>query len=216
MASRNAFALALSCALSLVLLAGCFTGERPRFSDDPFPTGSLTGDSAIDAVLQRFDRVTTGPVTATYDVLTKFGNTTRQAMVVLDGGSRSVTVGSVRFIQTPADEATCAEDGSLACTQGLDATRVSDVGITIDFYAAEAATRLRRDSQSKIGTSRPHAETIAGQPALCVDVTVAGGVAVYCALDSGLVARLDDGDVAVNLAEFGSRADPTRFLVPST
>ncbi|NMD25130.1 MAG: hypothetical protein GYA65_13205, partial [Actinobacteria bacterium] len=51
-------------ALSALLLTGCFTGPRPYFSDDPFPTGTMTGDPAIDAVLEKFDAVTSGPATA--------------------------------------------------------------------------------------------------------------------------------------------------------
>ena len=58
-------------------------------------------------------------------------------------------------------------------------------------------------------------ETIAEQSAICVDVPLAGGTAVYCALDNGMVARLDDGDVAVNLTAFGATADATLFQIPA-
>ncbi|MGB8861717.1 MAG: hypothetical protein WCC60_20855 [Ilumatobacteraceae bacterium] len=201
-------------ALSALLLTGCFTGKRPHFNDDPFPAGSTTGDAAIDAVLLKLDTVPTGPATAAYSVLTKFGNITNQAVVTLDAGSRSVTIGNVRFIQTAAAAATCTEDGTVPCTTTLDAARVSDIGVTIDFYSSEAATRLRRDSRAMIAPTISHVETIAEQAAICVDVPLAGGVAVYCALDSGLVARMDDGDVAVNLTMFNPTADPARLVVP--
>ena len=197
-----------------LLLTGCFTGKRPYFNDEPFPVGAPTGDASIDAVLQKLDAVTVGPVTAAYSVLTKFGNVTKSAVVVLDGGSRSVTIGNVRYVATPTGAVTCAEDGSVPCMNGLDATRVSDIGVTIDFYSAEAATRLRRDATSMIAPTTSHVETIAEQPALCVDVPLAGGVAVYCALDNGLVARVDDGDVAINLALFTPTADPGRLQLP--
>ena len=198
-----------------LLLTGCFTGKRPYFNDNPFPAGASTGDAAIDAVLQKLDAATTGPATAAYSVLTKFGNVTSTATVVLDAGSRSVTNGNVRYVETPTGAVTCTEDNSAPCVEGLVATRVSDIGVTIDFYAAEAATRLRRDATSRIAPTTPHVETIADQPALCVDVPLAGGVAVYCALDSGLVARVDDGDVAVNLALFSPTADPGRLQLPA-
>ncbi len=191
------------------------TGKRPYFDDDPFPSGAPTGDASIDAVLQRLDAATSGPVTAAYSVLTKFGNTTNTATVVLDAGSRSVTIGNVRYIETPTGTATCAEDSSVPCSAGLDPTRVSDIGVTIDFYATEAATRLRRDAQAVIAPTTSHAETIAEQPALCVDVPLAGGVAVYCSLDNGLVARMDDGDVAVNLTVLSPSADPSRLQLPA-
>ena len=79
--------------LVTLLLSGCFTGKRPHFNDDPFPSGAVTGDAAIDAVLAKLDAPTTGPATAAYSVLTKFGNTSNTATVVLDQGSRSVTIG---------------------------------------------------------------------------------------------------------------------------
>jgi len=42
----------LAIALATVFLAGCFTGPRPYFGDtNAFPPGSVTGDTAIDAVL---------------------------------------------------------------------------------------------------------------------------------------------------------------------
>ncbi len=202
-------------ALVALLLTGCLTGERPYFSNEAFPAGAPTGDAGIDAVLQKLDAATTGPATAAYSVLTKFGNVTHTAAIVLDAGSRSVTIGNVRYVDTPTGAVTCAEDNSVPCTSGLDATRVSDIGVTIDFYSTEAATRLRRDAQAVLAPSTSHVETIADQSALCVDVPLAGGVAVYCALDSGLVARLDDGDVAVNLTMFSGTADPGRLQLPA-
>ncbi len=202
-------------ALAALLLTGCMTGRRPYFNDDPFPTGAPTGDASIDAVLQKLDAATSGPATAAYSVLTKFGNTTNPATVVIDAGSRSVNIGNVRYVETPTGSVTCAADNSVPCIAGLDATRVSDIGVTIDFYSTEAATRLRRDAQAMLAPTTPHVETIAEQTALCVDVPLAGGVAVYCVLDSGLVARLDDGDVAVNLTLFSGTADPGQLQLPA-
>ncbi len=211
MSRRGAVALVLSAAL----LAGCFTGKRPYFTDEPFPAGTMTGDASIDAVLAKLDAVTSGPATAAYSVLTKFGNTTASAVVILDAGSRSVTIGNVRYIDTPNAQATCAEDGSVPCLAGLDATKVSNIGITVDFYAADTAKRLRRDFRAMIGPSSPHVETIADQPVTCVDLPLSGGVAVYCVMDNGMVARLDDGDVAVNLTLFGAAADASKFVIPA-
>ncbi len=202
-------------AIAALLLTGCITGKRPYFNDDPFPTGAPTGDASIDAVLQKLDAATTGPATVAYSVLTKFGNITNPATVVLDAGSRSVTIGNVRYVETPTGAVTCAADNSVPCIAGLDPTRVSDIGVTIEFYATEAATRLRRDAQAMLAPTTPHAETIAEQAALCVDVPLAGGTAVYCVLDNGLVARMDDGDVAVNLTLLSPTADPGLLQLPA-
>ncbi|MEQ1704033.1 MAG: hypothetical protein ABMA25_28325, partial [Ilumatobacteraceae bacterium] len=122
MSRRGAFAVVLS----LVLLTGCLTGKRPSFTDEPFPPGTMTGDAAIDAVLTKLDAATTGPVTAAYSVLTKFGNSTSTAIVILDAGSRSVLIGNVRYIDTASTHSTCAEDGSVPCIDGLDASKVSN------------------------------------------------------------------------------------------
>lgn len=207
---RSAVALTLS-----LVLTGCFTGERPYFNDEPFPAGAMTGNAEVDTVLGRLDAVTTGPVTAAYSVLTKFGNVTNPAVVILDAGARSVTIGNVRYIQTPAGAATCTEDGSLPCSEELEPSRVSDIGVTIDFYAAEAATRLRRDFRAAIAPPTGRADVIAGQAVTCVEVPLPGGTAVYCVLDSGIVARLDDGDVAVMLTLFGPEADAGRLVLPT-
>lgn len=206
---------AVALTLSTLLLTGCFTGERPYFNDEPFPTGAMTGNVEVDAVLTRLDAVTAGPVTAAYSVLTKFGNVTNPAVVILDAGARSVTIGNVRFVETPNGEATCTEDGSQPCTNTLDAFRVSNIGVTIDFYAAEAAIRLRRDFRAAAAPPTGRAAIIAEQSATCVDVPLPGGVAVYCVLDNGLIARLDDGDVAVNLTLFVDLADATRLVLPN-
>jgi hypothetical protein len=205
----------LAIALATVVLAGCFTGPRPHFGDaNAFPAGSLTGDTAIDAVLKKLDGASAGPATAAYTVLTKFGNTTHPATVVLAPGKRAITVGNVRYIQTEATANTCTQDKSLPCVTGFDPQRISDVGITVDFYARDTATRLRRDAEAKLGPAIATQDVIAGQPASCVDVTVPGGVATYCVLNNGMLAKLDDGDVLITLTLYGETADTTAFQLP--
>jgi len=206
---------AVALTLSMLLLTGCLTGERPYFNDEPFPIGAMTGNAEVDVVLGRLDAVTAGPVTAVYNVLTKFGNTTNPAVVIIDAGARSVTIGNVRYIDTTSGAATCTEDASVPCSDELEPSRVSNIGVTIDFYAAEAATRLRRDFRAAIAPPTGRTEIFAEQSATCVDVPLPGGVAVYCVLDNGLVARLDDGDVAVILTLFGESVDATRLVLPT-
>jgi hypothetical protein len=197
------------------LLSGCFTGERPYLTEGTvLAPGGMSGDPAIDAVLQRFDAPSSGPLTATYKVLTKYGNTTNPAVVVLDPGKRSITVGVTRFIQTETFAATCTLDGTIPCVDGFDAKRISDTLLTVDFYAADAAKRLRRDAQAKIGPAVARTDVMASAPVTCVDVPVSGGTAVYCALESGLVALIDDGDVRVSLDAYGAAVDPAAFSLP--
>ena len=186
----------------LLVVGGCFTGERPSFTTEPFPPGSSSGDPAIDQVLDQFDAVNEGPYTADYTVLTKFGNTTRPASVSLEASRRSVTVGDVRFLTADGASQTCLLAKTDPCSSSIDPARISDTQITPDFYAADAAKRLRRSAVARIGTPVAHVDQIAGQSATCVDVPVPGGTSVYCALTNGPLARLDDGAVSINLTQY--------------
>lgn len=195
----------------LILLGGCFTGERPSVNTEPFTVGSMTGDPAIDQVLRQLDMNNVGPYTADYTMLTKFGNVSRPVSVSVDHGRRSVTVGNVRFLTVNRVSQTCLLDKSLPCSGSLDPARISDTQITPDFYATDAAKRLRRDAAALVGPGVAHLETIAGQSATCVDVPLPGGTSVFCVLASGPLARLDDASVEIFLIEFAPVVDETLF-----
>jgi hypothetical protein len=197
--------------MSLFVLGGCFTGQRPSFSTEPFQPGSSSGDPSIDQVLTALDAKNEGPFTADYTVLTKFGNTTRGATVAVTAARRSVTVGDVRFITDNGTSQTCILDTGEPCSASIDPARISDTQITPDFYALDAAKRLRRSAVARIGAPVSHVDQIAGQTATCVDVPVPGGVSVYCVLANGPLARLDDGAVSINLTKFASVVDESLF-----
>ena len=191
-------------------LSACFTGERPRLAEG----ATATGDPAADAVLSRLDAGGQAAFTADYSVVTKFGNVTTPATVVQFGPARrAVTIGRIRFLVDRADTATCDLDAD-ECSTTIDAARVSDVQLTPDFYAASAATRLRRDTELRAGPTRASIETIAGQPATCVVVTVTGGESTYCALDAGPLARLDAADLSIELTAYSPTPDETQFDRP--
>lgn len=204
-------ALALTCCG--LLLAGCLTGKRPYFPDDPLGAGNATGDPAIDKVLHLFDGVTTGPVTANYDVLVKFGITNTAATVVLDTGKRQIVVGDVRYVQTPSHAQTCTTDDAAPCTEGWDATRISDTLLTVDFYSTDTAKRLRRDAQSKAAPTTSRTESIGGVDATCVDVPLGEYTAVYCAAANGMLVLLDDGDLRIELTSMSTDVDQKVFRV---
>jgi hypothetical protein len=197
--------------LGLVVLSGCFTGQRPSITTEPFPAGSTSGDPSIDQVLAQLDQANDGPYTADYTVLTKFGNTTRPASVSVDPSRRSVTVGNVRFLTNGDVTQTCILDQVDPCSSTLDPARISDTQITPDFYAADAAKRLRRTAVGMVGTPVSHVETIADQSATCVDVPVPGGTSVFCVLAGGPLARLDDGAVKVDLTQYIPAVDESLF-----
>lgn len=199
-----------------VLLTGCFTGQRPSFSPDPFPSGSPTGNEAIDQVLVQLDATNDGPYTAEYTVLTKFGNTSRPASVAVETGRRSVTVGSVRFLTANGASQTCLLDKSDPCSSTIEPAKISDTQVTPDFYATDAAKRLRRSAVALVGPTVSHVEQIAGQTVTCVDVPVTGGTSVFCVLPNGPLARLDDGSVAINLTRYAPAADASLFATTKT
>lgn len=194
-----------------VVLGGCFTGERPSFADDEFGAGRPTGDAAIDAVLAKLDAAAaTAPTfTAAYDLTVRFGNLRKTLDVAVDGRSRSIAVGDVRYLQTPALVETCR---GTTCTTGLDAAAISDTQLTADFYAADAAKRLRVDAAAKIGPTAARTEEIAGQTANCVDIAQSSATATYCVLDDGILAELTDGDVYLTMTSFSPTVDPQAFV----
>ncbi len=213
---RKAAALStrtLSILLGLILLGGCFTGERPSFTTEPFAPQSSSGDPSIDQVLQQLDATNEGPYTADYTVLTKFGNTTRPASVSVAADRRAVTVGAIRFVTAGGSSETCTVGTADPCSGTIDPARISDTQITPDFYAGDAAKRLRRSAVARIGPPVLHAEQIGGQTATCVDVPVPGGTSVYCTLPNGPLARLDDGAVTIALTQFAPAVDETLFTL---
>lgn len=200
--------------LTLTLtLTSCFTGKRPSPSEDPFPPGSPSGNPAIDQVLAELDQINTGPYTATYSVLTRYGNTNRTATVAVDGSRRSVTIGDVRFLTLSDGSHTCLLNTAQPCSTSVDANRVSDTQITPNFYAVDAAKRLRRDATSMVAQPIAHVEQIADQSATCIDVSLPGGTAVFCALKGGPLARLDDASVSIQLTGFTASVEESSFAM---
>ncbi len=206
--ARDRFVRAGLMVLTLALLAplgGCFTGERPVLSSAP----ESTGDAAVDAVLERLDRAGTATFTAGYRIANSAGPEA-PATVAQEGTSRrAVTIGGTRYLVDGERSFTCDEGGS--CTNGLDAARVSDLGVTHNFYDASPATRLRRDAAARTGPSAASTDTIAGQPATCVSIPIAQTAARYCALDAGPLARMLTTDVTIELTSFSTTVDPAQF-----
>jgi len=199
------------------MLVGCQTGERPSFNSDPFAAGTLTGDVAIDQVLEALDQTPQGPITAGYTVLVRFGMLQTNAMVALSGSDRAVTLGNAEWRETTGFAETCYVDGSKPCVDGLAAEAASDTTLTIDFYGVDAARRLRRDAQAKVGPAVATTEMFDGQAATCVEVPLGagdatnGGSSKYCVLPNGLIALRSDASVEVALAMYADSVDQAAF-----
>jgi hypothetical protein len=196
--------------LGAAALTGCITGERPTLAEGPVDTG----DPNVDAVLTRLEAATQGTYTVDYDVLTRFGGRESTGKVVQDGAARrSITIGAIRFIIDGTATATCDLDTSV-CSGTIDAARISDTQLTPDFYAVSAAARLQRDAELRTGPTTASTETVAGEPATCVTIPIAGGETTYCALDAGPLARQDGADVVIEATEYSAEPDQSTFDRP--
>jgi hypothetical protein len=191
-------------------LSACATGQRPSFDADE-PLLTPTGDPGIDAVLERLDAVGLEQFTAEYTILTRLGGLQSTATVVqADNSRRSVTVNDVRYLNGTGNAATCNLTTD-ECDAAINDARTSDVQVTHDFYGPSIARRLRVDAGRRLDNARAYESTIAGQTATCADVPVSGGTKIYCALDSGVLARYDGADLAIELVTVTDVADETKF-----
>ena len=200
----------VSMGVAMVLLAGCFTGQRPSFeSTEPLPTA--TGNADIDAVLERLDSVSDSVFTADYSILTKMGNVTSTATVVqARPDRRSITINDVRFLYDDAAVATC-DLTTGECEATINDARVSNVSIGHEFYGQSFAQRLRVDASRRVAEPTGYTITQADQQALCVDVPVTGGTVSYCALESGALARYDGADLFIEMTNFSDVPDESKF-----
>ncbi len=196
--------------VAAMLLAGCMTGERPSFSPDA-PTVSATGDPNIDAVLERLDRVRASRFTAEYDVTTRFGGVESEAVVVqADGGRRSITIDDVRFLIGDGTDSTCNLI-TAECEASINDARVSDLGVTHEFYAASFATRLRVDANRRVGDTTGYTRSPAGQEATCADIPLSGNTKSYCAIDAGPLAHYNGNDLLIDMTAITDVPDETKF-----
>jgi len=200
--------------LAALTLSACITGERPTFEDE-LPPAVPTGNPAVDTVLSRLDSADTAQFTAAFQIDTKFGTLRSTAEVTQAAGRRlSVTVQNdavyARYVADGADERTCNLT-TAECETGLNDARISNTQLSHRFYAPSFATRLRISADRRIGEPVASQRTVAGQPAECVDVPVAGGIETYCALESGVLAYFEGADVTVELTAYSPTPNESLF-----
>ncbi len=208
--TRSIPRLLVSILLGSALLGACQTGPRPTLGTVP----TEVTDPGVKAVLSKLEATTIDPLTATYSLLTKFGNTTASAAVAIAAPTkRSVTIGDVRFILSSSGSQTCRL-ASGQCTNTIDDALVSDKSLTHDFYQVSVAARLRQDAAMMAGVGLASTREIAGQTATCVEVPFTGGnKKIYCALDNGILAFQDTPDLAITLLTVAGAPDETYFAV---
>ena len=201
-------ALGAAAFLSLVL-SSCFTGQRPSF-DDEQPAQGESGNAEIDAVLERLDAAGSTTLTAIYDISGATGDQARAAVVVADDTRTSVTVGDWRYLLENGTGITCNLTAD-ECEGSINDAHVSNLQVTHDFFGPAFAQRLRVDANRRVGDPSGYEETISGESAVCVTVPVAGGEKLYCALDTGVLARYQGPDTLIDLVRFRPRPDEGRF-----
>ena len=196
----------LAFAVAVIGMSGCFTGERPTLAHEP-----STGSAAVDAVIDRVDSLSGTVYTADYDVVTTFDNQTTLARASQSGiGRRSLTIGDVRYLVDGSSVRTCTVSTG-QCTDTLDASRVSDVQMTPDFFGTSLSARLRHDAEVAAGEPTASTQEVAGQPATCAAIPVDGTTNTYCVLDNGVLAMLAAGDLIVTMTAYEPGADASLF-----
>jgi hypothetical protein len=193
-------------ALVLVGMSGCFTGERPTLAHEP-----STGYAAVDAVVDRVNALGDAVYTADYDVVATFDNATTLVRASQSGVSRrSLTIGDVRYLVDGESTRTCTVSTG-DCVDTIDASRVSDVQMTPDFFGTSLSARLRHDAEVAVGEPTASTEEIEGQTATCTAIPVDGATNTYCVLDNGVLARLTAGDLVVTMTAYEPGADASLF-----
>lgn len=193
-------------AVAAIVMSGCFTGERPTLAQQP-----STGSATVDAVIERVDSVSAAEYTAHYEVFTVFTNqTTAVSVSQAEPSRRSLTIGDIRYLVDGQRTRTCTVSTG-DCVDTLDASRVSDVQLTPDFFGTSLSARLRRDVSMAMAEPTGSTEEIHGQSSTCAAIPLDGGPVTYCVFDNGVLARLDAFDVDVTMTGYTTSADETLF-----
>jgi hypothetical protein len=195
-----------------LLLAACGVGVRPTLAAPGAlggDVGTPTGVPAADAVLGALEQGGSPELTAAYTITTRFGNKTTEAEVVRAGDRLSVTIGDVRFL-SDGETRTCRLSTG-ECAAGLQEAWVSDTAVTSTFFAAAPARMLRVSLSRREGDPSASSTVVAGRPTTCVTVPVGGGQERTCATPEGVLAKLENASVDVELTRLSAQADPQGF-----
>jgi len=194
------------------LLAGCGVGQRPTLADATVvggAPGTPTGTAAADAVLSRLEGDQAPQLTATYEITDKYGGRTLPATVAVVGDRTSVTIGDVRFLSADGGRTCVVTTGS--CQDGILEAKVSDTGVTSQFYASSPARQLRVSLGRASGTPVGSTTMAAGRPAACVTVPVGAGKELTCATRDGVLGGWDTASVHVALRKVLDTANDALF-----
>lgn len=196
--SRRRATLAIA---SCAIVTACATGQRPTLSE-PDPVG----DGAAASVIERLDRAPIGDFTAVYEITPSSTTQPTVATISQTGSELRSQIGDVVYTSDGATTTTCDVAGE-ACDDFANEARISNLGITHQFWGPSFRQRLATDSDRRIGTSEGAIDTIAGQSAACVAIKIpssldAVGTVSYCALDEGVLGRYIGADGTIELTSY--------------
>ena len=195
----RSFAVAI---VAPLLFSGCITGERPSFGSQ--------ADPAIEAVLSKLD-TSIGPFTASYSLLTRFGNIVTPVTVAIQNESeRSITFGDIRFLQSVGGFRTCTLSTGQCSITADDAT-ISNLSVTHEFYGSAPAARIRQDVTTMVGPAIASVEQFVDQNATCVQLSFTSGTKKYCVLENGMLAFQDTPDLQITLTKLTDTIDVRLF-----
>ena len=193
-------------ALLAVTASGCVTGERPTLA-----ANASTGYRDVDDLVARVTGLSATRYTAHYDVLVRFGDTTSEVSASQSAGDRrSLTIGDVRYVVHGQVTKTCTVS-TASCVPRIDASRVSDVQMTPDFFGTSLIARIELDASRAIGQPVTSTENTSGGEALCVAIPITDATTTYCVLDNGVLTRMEAADLVVTMTGYSDDVDETLY-----
>jgi hypothetical protein len=200
-------------ALTACVLAGCALGPRPTLAETPPSTVATgtTGNDTLDAMLGQLAGAAGQTFTAAYAVTAQVGPVTTSATVTQQPPRTAVVMGAVTFYKG-SSERTCTSTDSV-CSAGIAEQKISDTGVTSNFYAVQAATQMRVSASRRNGDLRFSTQTVAATPADCVEIPIGTGVETYCVTSDAInvVARVVRADYTVELSSLSDVVTETVF-----
>ncbi|MDA0370532.1 MAG: hypothetical protein O3C62_10080 [Actinomycetota bacterium] len=200
-----------------LLLAGCFTGERPRLmTDETLPP---VDDSAISTVIDVLTAPPDGSAfTVVYRITTKFGGQTTDGSIVVDPlNGTSVQIADTRYVTLLDGSTVTCSTVTDTCVPGVDETRVADRMLNSRIFRDAIVDRLRQDANVAVGDSSLERRSIAERPASCARIPVVDGSGFtqqksYCVFDGlGVLASFDGADLFIDTERVLPTADPAVF-----
>ena len=145
---RSTFAIARTSVLVVMATLGmvaCATGPRPTLVDQP-----AVVDDAATPVIERLDRAPQADFVAAYAITPSWSDQPTVATVTRTADELRTQIGDIVYTTNGASTTTCDTTGG-PCEDFANEARISDLGITHQFWSSAVRQRLTTDSGRRIG-----------------------------------------------------------------